>query len=180
MSSALLAVQTPQAASAARARVAARSKGRGTSRRKPRPPQPVVPQDFFSPDAHALLTDLLITRAAHWQGAGAPPIFYYSRDSEPIWGDFAQHHCSGTTIRIACQRVLYDCLCMDLERGLRLLTLTWTADGTTMDGHTCEEWRGALAGVLWRVGQLFREVTRRKGAAGAQEVLRLATETLHW
>jgi hypothetical protein len=69
-------------------------------------------------------------------------------------------------------------LCMDLERGLRLLTLTWTDKKKTTDGHTSDEWRAALSGVLWRLGQHYREFTRRWGETQTQEVLRLAMHTL--
>jgi hypothetical protein len=67
---------------------------------------------------------------------------------------------------------------MDLERGVRLLTLRWTQDCQTADGHSPEEWQAALAGVCWRIGQLYREFARRKGEAEAQETLRLAMDTL--
>ncbi len=86
--------------------------------------------------------------------------------------------CSGTTLRIARQRILYECLCMDLERGLRLLSLPWTEQRTAADGHKLDEWRAALSGVLWRIGQIYRELTRRKGIEQAQEALRLAIDTL--
>jgi hypothetical protein len=66
------------------------------------------------------------------------------------------------------------------ERGLRLLTLEWTPHGKTADGHTAEEWRVVLSGVLCRVGQLYRELKRRKGEDKAREVLRLAMDTLWW
>jgi hypothetical protein len=168
---------------AARPRSAQRSPVRpkaSAHRQGTRLPQPRIPQDFFAPADYALLTDLLITRAAHWQAEGAPPIFYYGRDSEPIWGDFASHRCSGTTLRIAGLSILYDSFCLELERGLRLLTLTWQDARTTQEGQPCEAWRVALAGVFWRVGQLYREVTRRKGVEQAREVLRLAINTLHW
>jgi hypothetical protein len=55
---------------------------------------------------------------------------------------------------------------------------TWTAQGKTADGHNPEEWRLSLAGVLWRVGQLYRELARRKGEEEAREIVRLAMETL--
>jgi hypothetical protein len=76
--------------------------------------------------------------------------------------------------------VLYESLAVDLERGLRLLTLDWTTDRTTREGHSSEAWRAALSGVLWRVGQLVREFTRRKGAEKAREVLRLVIDALWW
>lgn len=53
-----------------------------------------------------------------------------------------------------------------------------TAEGHTLEGHTAGEWRAALAGVLWRVGQLCRELARREGEAAAQVILRLAMDAL--
>src|SRR5262249_51794342 len=50
----------------------------------------------------------------------------------------------------------------DLERGLRLLTLPRTAEGHTLEGHRFSEWCAALAGVFWRVGQVYRELARRE------------------
>lgn len=67
---------------------------------------------------------------------------------------------------------------MDLERGLRLLTLPRTQHGQITDGHSAEEWHAALAGVLWRIGQLYRELARRKGDEQAREIVRLAMDTL--
>ena len=116
--------------------------------------------------------------AAAWQADSTPPVYFYGRDSEPLWGEVAGQRCSGTTLRIAGKRVLCESLCMDLERGLRLLTLPWTKDGKTADGHSPEAWQAALAGVCWRIGQLYREFVRRKGEAEAQEKLRLAMDTL--
>jgi hypothetical protein len=69
---------------------------------------------------------------------------------------------------------------MDLERGLRLLSLRWAADGLTSDGHAPEEWRLSLAGVLWRVGQVYRELARRKGEAEARETIRLRSGGDGW
>ena len=162
-------------------RVPARARGCPKTQRKPaRPAPPRIPEDFFSKEAHALLTDLLITRAQRWQAEGAPPIYYYGRDSEPLWDAAASHRCSGTTLRRARQAVLYESLAVDLERGLRLLTLDWTQEHTAREGRSVEAWRAALSGVLWRVGQLLREFTRRKGAERAREVLRLVINTLWW
>lgn len=177
------AVASPAVSPAARSttRAPARVRGCARARRKPlRPAPPRVPEDFFSQEAHALLTDLLVTRAQRWQTDGEPPIYYYGRDSEPLWDESASHRCSGTTLRRAGQAVLYESLAVDLERGLRLLTLAWAPEGRTTEGHNVEAWRAALAGVLWRVGQLVREFTRRKGAERAREVLRLVIDTLWW
>ena len=107
-----------------------------------------------------------------------PPLYFYGRNSEPVWGEAAQQRCSGTTLRIAGKRVLYESLSMDLERGLRLLTLPWTPEEKTTDGHTSAEWRAALAGVFWRIGQHHREFARRMGEARACELLREVMETL--
>jgi hypothetical protein len=154
-------------------------RGRGAKRRKPaRPPRPQAPADFFSSETYALLVDLLASRAQRWLVDRLPPLYFYPRDSVPLWGDYAQHRCSGTTLRAVGRRLLCESLCVDLERGLRLLTLPWTAQGTTPDGHGPEEWRLSLAGVLWRVGQLYRELARRSGEEGAREIVRLAMETL--
>lgn len=171
---------SPAAARSA-ARVPARARGCTKARRKPlRPAPPRIPEDFFSKEAHALLTELLVTRARRWQTEGAPPIYYCGRDSEPMWDESACHRCSGTTLRIAGARPLYESLAVDLERGLRLLTLDRAPEGHATEGHSLEAWHMALAGVLWRVGQILREFVRRKGEAGAQEVLRLVMNTLHW
>jgi hypothetical protein len=162
-------------------RSCARALARKTSRRKrARPAPPQTPNDFFSQQAQKLLSDLWATRAVRWQGEGAPPLYFYGRDSEPMWDADAQHRCSGTTLRIARKGTLYECLCIDLERGLRLLTLDWTQGDKPVDGYEVEEWRRALAGVCWRVGQVYRELVRRKGEDEAQEVLRRAMETLWW
>ena len=67
------------------------------------------------------------------------PLYFSGRDSEPLWGEYAGQRCSGTTLRIAGKRVLCESLCMDLERGVRLLTLRWTQDCQTADGHSPEE-----------------------------------------
>jgi hypothetical protein len=96
-----IAVASPAAALAA-ARSASRAPARSRARRKPaRPAPPRIPEDFFSQEAHALLTNLLITRAQRWQAEGAPPIYYDGRDSEPLWDATASHRCSGTTLRQA-------------------------------------------------------------------------------
>jgi hypothetical protein len=97
-----------------------------------------------------------------------------------MWDEYALHRCSGTTLRIARQSTLYEGLCLDLERGLRLLTLAWSMEDSTIGGHKPEEWRTVLSGVLWRVGQVYRELKRRKGEDRAPHVLRLAMKTLGW
>ena len=74
--------------------------------------------------------------------------------------------------------MLCESLCMDLERGLRLLTVPWTAESPTTDGHEPQEWQAALAGVFWRVGQHYREFARRKGETQACELLRQVMDTL--
>src|SRR5262249_49623634 len=131
-------------------RSASRTRPNAATRHRPaRPPQPRTPGDFFTTAAQTLLTQLFIERAERWQQDSLPPMSFYGRESEPHWNDVAQQRCSGTALRIAGKRVLCESLCMDLERGPRLLALRWTADGLTSDGHTSEEWRLSLAGVLW-------------------------------
>ncbi|HEY7357250.1 MAG TPA: hypothetical protein VH590_12315 [Ktedonobacterales bacterium] len=165
-------------ASAVASRAPVRSPARASARRPARPAPPQKPADFFTQEARALLADLLASRAQQWQMDSAPPVYYYARDSVPLWGDYARHRCSGTTLRAVGRWLLCESLCVDLERGLRLLTLPWTPQGTTTDGHEPEEWHAALAGVCWRIGQLFRELARRQGEGQAREVLRLAMDTL--
>jgi|SRR6185437_14584446 len=158
---------------------AARPAKRSGKRRKvTRPPQPRTPEDFFSPEAHARLSDLLARRAKSWKEDWLKPVYYYGRDSEPLWDECATRRIAGTTLRIAGRRVLVDGVSMDLERVLRLLTLTWADKKKTTDGHTSDEWRVAFSGALWRIGQHHREFARRWGEAQAQEVMRLAIEAL--
>ncbi|HLV98199.1 MAG TPA: hypothetical protein VKT82_05925 [Ktedonobacterales bacterium] len=176
------AVSAPSAARRSPASTSAlpRSAPRGAKRRKPaRPPQPRNPEDFFDEKAQTLLKEVLSRRADSWQRDREPPVLFYRRDSEPQWDAYASVRCSGTTLRIAGARVLYHGISIDLERGLRLLTMTWTEKNTTTDGgHSVEEWRVALAGVLWRVGQHYREFTRRWGQARALEILQLTMDGL--
>ncbi len=172
--SAVSAPARPAAPAAPRSSIRARAR-----RKQPRPPQPRIPEDFFPAEAHALLARLLVERAERWQTDGAPPVFYYGRESEPVWGDLAQTRCSCTTLRRIGKHLLYESLCMDLERGLRLLILPWTEEQNA-PGQTAEARRLALAGVLWRVGQHYREIARRVGAEAAQRILRLAMDTLWW
>lgn len=147
------------------------------ARRKAPRFQPLVPEDFFSPEAWRLLSTELARRARDWQVKGLPYLFYYGGDSEPVWGDGAHYRCSGTTLHIARQSVLREGMGIDLERALRLLVTPWGPDGKTADGRESGEWRAALASVFWRVGQHFREFQRRKGA-GALDVLREEIERL--
>ena len=151
-------------------------------RKAPRPPQPRMPDDFFSAQALDLAH-----RAAE---ASAPPAgrrircrrcTSIGRESEPHWGDVAQQRCSGTTLRIAGKRVLYESLSMDLERGLRLLTLAWTPEGMTADGHTLRGLaRGAGRASSGGSGRYHREFVRRKGEEEAREAVRLTMNTLWW
>ena len=127
-----------------------------------------------------MLIEVFSIRAARWKADSLPPLYFYGRESEPHWDDLAQQRCSGTTLRIAGKRVLYECLSMDLERGLRLLTLRWAHERRTSEGHTLEAWQTALAGVLWRMGQVYREFVRRKGEEEARETVRLTMNTLWW
>ena len=80
-------------------RAASRSKGRASVRRKAPPFRPRAPEDFFSPDAWRLLSSELQQRARNWQVDGPPRMFYYGRDSEPVWGDHAHYRCSGTILQ---------------------------------------------------------------------------------
>jgi len=133
---------------------------------------PFMPVDFLSDDALRELTTRLIQRARKWQRRGLPPVFLYGRDSEPVWGDFASHRCSGTPLHILRIQPLRASLGVELERAARLLTLTWTEQDKTTDGHSRKEWEVSLAGVCWRVGQLYRELCRRRRAeASALAVL---------
>ena len=156
-------VSAPRSATRAPARARA-----ATRRKAPRPPPPRIPADFFDPQAYTLLFEVFSIRAARWKADSLPPLYFYGRESEPHWDDLAQQRCSGTTLRIAGKRVLYECLSMDLERGLRLLTLRWAHARLASEGHTLEAWQTALAGVLWRVGQVYREFVRRKGEEEAR------------
>jgi hypothetical protein len=135
------------------------------------PPQPQTPRDFFDAEAYHLLTTMLMQRAESWQNDWLRPVYFSGRDSEPRWDEYAQQRIAGTTLRVAGRKVFVDSLSMDLERALRLLTLPWDEATRTLDGHDPEAWRAGLAGAFWRIGQLYRELTRRKGAAWAQALL---------
>ena len=163
------------AASAAPARSAARAK----KRRKPvRPPQPQMPRDFFDDQAHDVLTRLLKERAESWQNDWLKPVYYYGRDSEPLWDEYAHKRLSGTTLRIGSRRVIIDSFSLDLERALRLLTLPWIEETQTIDGHKPEDWRQGLAGAFWRVGQVYRESVRRWGQERACALLEQIMDSL--
>jgi hypothetical protein len=168
----------PPVVSAPRSAPPAPAHSRAATRRKAPRPQPRIPADFFDPQTYTLLIEVFSARAARWKADSLPPLYFYGRESEPHWDEVAQQRCSGTTLRIAGQRVLYECLSMDLERGLRLLTLVWTNERRTSEGHTLEAWQAALAGVLWRIGQVYREFVRRKGEEQARETVRLTMNTL--
>src|SRR5262245_52525023 len=107
----------------------------------PRSSRPRVPEDFFSAEAQFALANLLKTRAAHWLADSQPPLYFYGQHSVPLWGDEAGRSCSGRALRSANHDSLCESLSMDLERGLRLLTLAWAEVGKTADGHTSYEWR---------------------------------------
>ena len=159
--------------SAARAPKRAQKRGK-----RPRPPQPQTPRDFFDPDAYHLLTTLLIERAESWQNDWMRPLYFSGRDSEPCWDDYARLPIAGTTLRIANRKVFVDSLSLDLERILRLLTLPCDDAARTLDGHDPEAWRVGLAGAFWRVGQLYRELRRRKGAEWARAFLAQTIDAL--
>ena len=159
-------------APAAPARAATRAPSRSRKRRKvTRPPQPQRPEDFFSPDADACLSELLAQRAKSWKEDWLKPLYFHGCDSEPLWDESATRRIAGTTLRSAGRRVLIVGVSMDLERVLRLLTLSWVDKKNTADGHTSDEWRVGMAGALWRIGQHHREFTRRWGEARAQALL---------
>jgi hypothetical protein len=139
--------------------------------KRARPPQPQTPRDFFDAEAYHLLTTMLIQRAESWQGDWLPPIYFSGRDSEPRWDEYAQQRIAGATLRAAGRKVFVDSLSLDLERALRLLTLPWDEATHTLDGHDPEAWRVGLAGAFWRIGQLYRELSRRKGVAWARALL---------
>ena len=135
--------------------------------------RPRVPEGFFSAEAQALLVGMLTQRAAFWQRQSDPPIYFYGCQSTLLWGAEAARRWERRSLRRAKRWTLCEELSVDLERGLRLLTLERTAEG-----HTLGEWREALAGVLWRVGQIYRELARHEGEAGAQTTLLLAIDAL--
>ena len=157
-------------------RVAARPPRRGARRKAPLF-RPHAPADFFSPEAWRLLSSLLQQRARDWQVAGQPRSFYYRQHSAPVWDETAHYRCSGAILHVARQGLLRAGMGIDLERALRLLTLEWQADGKTIDGRECDDWRDALTSAFWRIGQHYRELQRRKGA-GALEILREEMERL--
>jgi hypothetical protein len=163
--------------SASVVRSSARSSAR-PRRKTPRPAPPQTPEALFSAQGHAFISDALLRRAARWKADDLAPVYFYGRDSEPLWGEDAVRRVSGTTLHIACKFVLCEGLSMDLERMLRLLTLPWEGRDKTADGHTSTEWRAALAGTLWRIGQHYREFVRRKGEAGAQELVEVLMSML--
>ncbi len=140
--------------------------------------RPRIPEDFFSMQAQALLVNLLAQRAASWQRQGEPPIYFYGCRSMLRWGAEARQRWEGRSLRRATGWRLREELSVDLERGLRLLTMKRTAEGHTLEGHKAREWEEALAGVLWRVGQVYRELARREGEERAQGILRLAVSAL--
>jgi hypothetical protein len=156
---------------------AARVGSSAASSRAALPRRARIPEDFFSAQGQALLADLLARRAAAWQ-RDEKPLYFYGEKSTPQWGEEAGRRWPGRTLRCAKRWALCEHLSLDLERGLRLLALARTDEGKTSDGHTATEWRGALAGVLWRLGQVYRELARREGEAGAQSILRLAMNAL--
>ena len=160
-------LSTP-AASAAPARPTTRARKR---RKLTRPPQPQRPEDFFSPDAHAVLSELLTQRAKSWKEDWLKPLYFHGCDSEPLWDESATRRIAGTTLRSAGRRVLVVGVSMDLERVLRLLTLPWADQKHTADGHTSDEWRVGMAGALWRIGQHHCEFARRWGQERAQALM---------
>jgi hypothetical protein len=153
-------------------------RGTSTRRKAKRPAPPQTPEALFSAQGHAFISDVLVARAARWKADDLAPVYFYGRDSEPLWGEDAVRRVSGTTLHIASKWVLCEGLSMDLERILRLLTLPWENRDKTADGHSAPEWHAALAGTLWRIGQHYREFVRRKGEAGAQELVQVLMSML--
>jgi len=175
-------------ASARPARPSARSAARATSRPAPPPPHcPYcahaerfpVPETLLSAEAQFKLGEWLGERARSWQVKGQPRFFTYNGDSAPIWGEHAQHRCSGTTLHEAWVRSITRSLGIELERAARLLTLEWMEQDKTIDGKTRAEWKQALTGSLRRIAQLYQEIRRRRRSeASALAVLRAVVDTL--
>ena len=97
---------------------------------------------------------------------------FFWGDSEPQWGEEAQRRCPGTILRQMRQKSLRLLLSMELERALRLLLVTWESADLTTDGHTSLERQASLAGALGRVGQVCRELARRRSETWAMEMAR--------
>jgi hypothetical protein len=148
-----------------------------TRGRRPRPPRPLTPADFFTPERFAQLVNLLANCALRWRESDLPYMPFFWQDSAPCWGAAARRPCSGTTIRLVRLDLLRRLLRMEVERGLRLLLLDWRPVGLEREGHSSEEWQDALTGTLWRVGQLYREFARRWDEGRAwqeiEEVIRI-------
>jgi len=148
-----------------------------TRGRRPRPPRPLTPADFFTPERFAQLANLLAGCALRWRESDLPYMPFFWQDSAPCWGAAARRPCSGTTIRLVRLDLLRRLLRMEVERGLRLLLLDWRPVGLMRAGHSSEEWQDALTGTLWRVGQLYREFARRWDEGRAwqeiEEVIRI-------
>src|ERR1051326_5208984 len=105
---AALVPSTPRVAPSAAASPSRPTASPRKRRAPPRPPRPRPPEEFFSPDAYALVRQLFVDRAACWQADSMPPLYFYGRESEPVWGEVAQQRCSGTTLCIARLRILYE------------------------------------------------------------------------
>lgn len=164
--------------------VAAR-RASAVSRRAPRRSQsapraiyPPTPLGMLSEAAQLLLMDLLAACALRWQEYDLPFVPFFWDDSAPLWGEAALRRCLSTILRQMRMQSLRVLLGMELERALRLLLVTWTPDDLTPDGHTPLERQEALAGALGRVGQVCRELTRRRGETGAMQIAREVLEAL--
>src|ERR1041385_2348986 len=90
-------------------------------------PGGALPADFFSAQTQALLVSLLAQRAASWQRQSGPPIYFYGCQSTLHWGAEARRRWEGKSLRRATGWRLREELSVDLERGLRLLTMPRTA-----------------------------------------------------
>lgn len=151
------------------------------ARKRTRARTPRIPADFFDEQGYKLVRDLFSMRGDCWQRDRYDKVYFFKEGSAPQWGEQASYRCSGHVLRWADFQVLFNSLSLDLERGLRLLDMTWTEQNVTTEGHhTWEEWRASLEGVLWRVGQHYREFTRRWGPEEACRKLTLMMEATWW
>ena len=116
--------------------------------------------------------------ALRWQEYDLPFVPFFWGDSDPIWGEAAHRRCPATILRQMRQHSLRLLLSMELERALRLLLLPWTPDDVTPDGHTTVERQEALSGTLGRVGQVCRELARRRSEDWAMQMAREVLDAL--
>ena len=143
-------------------------RARSAKRRKAARPQPPrIPADFFDPKAYTLLIEVFSARAARWKADTLPPLYFYGRESEPHWDE------SGPAALLwhdAAHRGQARPLRMPVDGpGARAAPADAGLDARaqTSEGHTLEAWQAALAGVLWRIGQVLPRVRapQRRGAS---------------